>query len=166
MTDTRARTTEDVTAELTAWLNDNWDPDLTVGEWWERLGTSGWAAPTWPDDWYGRGLSREEGVRVQATISKFGALGAPGGLGLLLAGPTIVTHGIDEQKDRYLLDIVTGRKAWCQLFSEPGAGSDLAGLQTRAVKDGEEWVVNGQKVLTSRGEPADLGLLVAPTEPD
>src|SRR2546421_6463156 len=146
MTDTAERTNRDVTAEVTAWLEENWDPELTVAEWWERLGTSGWAAPTWPQEWYGKGLSREEGVRVQRAIADFGALGAPGGLGLMLAGPTIVTHGSDEQKERYLGAIVTGQQAWCQLFSEPGAGSDLAGLQARAVKDGDEWVVSGQKV--------------------
>src|SRR5205807_789940 len=112
---------EDAVADVRAWLEDNWDPDLTVGEWWDRLGTSGWAAPTWPVEWFGRGLSREEGVRVQAAVAGSGALGAPGGLGLLLAGPTIVAHGSDEQKERYLRDIVTGPQAWCQLFSEPGA---------------------------------------------
>ena len=165
MADTASRTA-DVTAEVREWLGENWDPELTVGEWWERLGLSGWAAPTWPVEWYGRGLSREEGIRVQRAIAEFGALGAPGGLGLLLAGPTIVTHGTDEQKARYLPDIVTGRKAWCQLFSEPSAGSDLAGLQTRAVKDGDEWVVNGQKVWTSGGQVADLGMLLARTNPD
>jgi alkylation response protein AidB-like acyl-CoA dehydrogenase len=166
MTDTIDQISHDVIAEVTSWLEDNWDPDLTVGEWWDRLGTSGWAAPTWPVEWFGKGLSREEAVRVQRAIADFGALGAPGGIALLLAGPTIVTHGSDEQKDRYLRDIVTGRKAWCQLFSEPGAGSDLAGLQTRAVKDGDEWIVNGQKVWTSGGQVADLGILVARTDPD
>ena len=166
MTDTASRTIRDVTAEVTAWLEESWDPDLTVGEWWERLGTSGWAAPTWPEEWFGKGLSRQDGVAVQQAISRFGALGAPGGLGLLLAGPTIATHGTDEQKQHYLRDIVTGRRAWCQLFSEPGAGSDLAGLQTRAVRDGDEWVVTGQKVWTSGGQIADLGMLLARTNPD
>ena len=169
MTDTADRTTlatDDVVAEVTAWLEANWDPELTVAEWWERLGTSGWAAPTWPADAFGKGLAREDGVRVQRTISEFGALGAPGGLGLLLAGPTIATHGDDEQKQRYLRDIVTGQKAWCQLFSEPGAGSDLAGLQTRAIRDGDEWIVTGQKVWTSGGQVADLGMLIARTDPD
>src|SRR5205085_12591734 len=70
------------------------------------------------------------------------------------------------QKERYVRDIVTGKKAWCQLFSEPGAGSDLAGLQTRAVKDGDEWIVNGQKVWTSGGQVADLGMLIARTNPE
>ncbi|MCU0269187.1 MAG: acyl-CoA dehydrogenase family protein [Acidimicrobiales bacterium] len=166
MTDTATRTSEDILDDLQAWLRDNWDPDLTVGEWWERLGTSGWAAPGWPVEWYGRGLSRDDTVKVQQAIAAHGALGAPGGLGLLLAGPTIVAHGTDEQKARYLRDIVTGQRAWCQLFSEPGAGSDLAGLQCRAVADGDEWIVNGQKVWTSAGHIADLGMLIARTDPD
>ena len=165
MTDT-ATTARDVTTEVTTWLEENWDPDLTVGEWWDRLGRSGWGAPTWPEEWYGRGLARQDGVAVQQAVARFGALGAPGGLGLLLAGPTIATHGSDEQKGRYLSEIVTGREAWCQLFSEPGAGSDLAGLQTRAVRDGDEWVVTGQKVWTSGGQIADLGMLLARTDAD
>jgi alkylation response protein AidB-like acyl-CoA dehydrogenase len=152
--------------ELRSWLEDNWDPDLTVGEWWERLGLSGWAAPGLPVDAYGRGLGRNDAVRVQSEIAEFGALGAPGGLGLLLAAPTIATHGTREQIEHYVRRIVTGVDAWCQLFSEPGAGSDLAGLTTRAVLDGEEWVVDGQKVWTSLGHIADLGMLIARTAPD
>jgi alkylation response protein AidB-like acyl-CoA dehydrogenase len=158
--------TDDLIVELNAWLDENWDPDLSVAEWWERLGASGWAAPTWPTEWYGRGLGRSEAIRIQRTIGDFGALAAPGGLGLLLAGPTILAHGSDEQKQRYLRDIVTGQRGWCQLFSEPGAGSDLAGLQARAIKDGDEWVVTGQKVWTSGGQVADLGMLIARTDPD
>src|SRR5205807_9533498 len=107
---------------------------------------------------------RAEAGMVGRAISEFGALGPPGGLGLMLAGPTIIAHGNDEQKERYLRDIVTGQKAWCQLFSEPGAGSDLAGLPTRAVQDGEEYIVNGQKVWTSGGQVADLGMLLARTD--
>jgi alkylation response protein AidB-like acyl-CoA dehydrogenase len=165
-TETSARageTDEGLRAELRAWLEANWDPDLTVGEWWERLGTAGWAAPTWPTEWYGRGLSRDEANLVTRELAAHGALGPPSGLGLLLAGPTIVAHGTDDQRRRFLPDIVTGRAAWCQLFSEPGAGSDLAGLQTRAVRDGDEWVVNGQKVWTSGAQFADLGMLLART---
>ena len=178
MTDTASRDTasrdaaahdgaaDELLDELHEWLEQNWDPDLTVAEWWERLGLSGWAAPSLPENAYGRGLSRGDAVRVQQAIADFGALAAPGGLGLLLAAPTIATHGTQEQIDVYVRDIVTGQRAWCQLFSEPGAGSDLAGLQARAVKDGEEWVVNGQKVWTSGGHVADLGMLIARTDSD
>jgi alkylation response protein AidB-like acyl-CoA dehydrogenase len=163
MTDTGGT---DVITELRAWLQDNWDPDLTVAEWWERLGLAGWCAPTWPVEWFGKGVSRDEANAVAKEISAFGALGAPAGLGLLLAGPTIVTHGTDEQRQRLLPPIVTGQVAWCQLFSEPGAGSDLAGLQAKAVKDGDEWVVNGQKVWTSGAQWADVGMLLARTYVD
>jgi alkylation response protein AidB-like acyl-CoA dehydrogenase len=166
MTDTATTPETDVIAELQDWLEANWDPDLTVAEWWERLGSSGWAAPTWPEEWYGKGLSRAEAVQVQRAIADHGALPAPGGLGLMLAGPTIVDHGDDAQKERFLRDIVTGQRSWCQLFSEPGAGSDLAGLQARAERDGDEWVVNGQKVWTSGGQAADLGMLIARTDVD
>src|ERR671912_947134 len=168
MTDTadRIEVGSDVVAEVKDWLVDNWDPEHTVADWWERLGTSGWAVPTWPSAWFGKDLSRDDGNRVQQAIADFGALPAPGGLGLMLAGPTIVVHGDDDQKARYLRDIVTGQRGWCQLFSEPGAGSDLAGLQCRAEKDGEEWVVTGQKVWTSGGHAADLGMLIARTDPE
>ena len=85
---------------------------------------------------------------------------------MLLAAPTIAVHGTPEQIERYVRPIVTGEQAWCQLFSEPGAGCDLAGLGTRAVKDGDEWVVNGQKVWTTGGQIADMGMLIARTNPD
>jgi alkylation response protein AidB-like acyl-CoA dehydrogenase len=170
MTDTAPRTADrteaEIIAELDEWLEENWDPELTVEEWWNRLGLSGWGAPMWPEEWYGKGLNRSESVAVQNRIGDFGALPAPGGLGLLLAGPTIIDHGDDEQKRTLVKDIITGQKAWCQLFSEPGAGSDLAGLQARAIKDGEEWIVNGQKVWTSGGHIADLGMLIARTDVD
>ena len=162
MTDTAT----DVITELRDWLDGNWDPDITVGEWWERLGLAGWAAPLLPENAYGRGLARADAVRVQQTIAEFGALGAPGGLGLLLAAPTIATHGSQEQIDKYVRDIVTGKQAWCQLFSEPGAGSDLAGLGCKAIKDGDIWVINGQKVWTSGGHVADMGMLIARTNPE
>ena len=168
MTDLEERTSAptDAVAEVRAWLEDNWDPDLTVGEWWERLGLAGWAAPGLPENAYGKGLNRNDSVAVQNAVAEFGALGAPAGLGLLLAAPTIAAHGTQEQIDLYVREIVTGQKAWCQLFSEPGAGSDLAGLQSRAVKDGDEWIVTGQKVWTSGGQVADLGMLIARTDPD
>ncbi|MEY2473101.1 MAG: hypothetical protein QOK28_2430 [Actinomycetota bacterium] len=163
-TDTRSGA--EIIDELRAWLDENWDPDLTVAQWWEKLGTAGWAAPTLPKNAYGRELSRADAVAVANEISAYGALGAPAGLGLLLAAPTIATHGSQEQIDTLVRDIVTGQKAWCQLFSEPGAGSDLAGLTTKAIKDGEQWIINGQKVWTSMGQTADMGMLLARTNPD
>jgi alkylation response protein AidB-like acyl-CoA dehydrogenase len=157
---------DDVRTEVQGWLTDHWDPDLEVGAWWELLADSGWAVPMWPEAWHGRGLSRDEANAVTAEIRAAGALGPPGGLGVLLAGPTIVAHGSEEQKRRYLRPIVTGQEAWCQLFSEPEAGSDLAGLRCAAVRDGDEWIVNGQKVWTSGAQIADLGMLMARTDPD
>jgi alkylation response protein AidB-like acyl-CoA dehydrogenase len=162
----RPRGADEVASEVRAWLKDNWDPDLTLAEWWERLADSGWAVPTWPEESLGRGLTRDLAAVVTKEIRDAGAVGPPAGLGLMLAGPTIVAHGSEEQKRRYLRPIVTGQEAWCQLFSEPGAGSDLASLQCRAVKDGDEWVVNGQKVWTSGAQVADLGMLLARTDVD
>ena len=168
MTDTLQDTsdTDELVDELRSWLTDNWDPDLSLGEWWERLGTSGWAAPTLPEGSFGRGVARSVGVQLTNEIAAFGAVGAPYGLGLLLAAPTIADHGTREQIDTLVRDIVTGQSAWCQLFSEPGAGSDLAGLTAKAELDGDEWTVNGQKVWTSLGQSADIGMLIARTAPD
>jgi alkylation response protein AidB-like acyl-CoA dehydrogenase len=165
VSDTLSETTDtdDLLDELRGWLRDNWDPDLTVAGWWERLGTSGWAAPTLPVGCFGKGVARSVGVQVTDEIAASGAVGAPYGLGLLLAAPTVADHGTPEQIDTLVRDIVTGRAAWCQLFSEPGAGSDLAGLTTRAERDGDEWIVNGQKVWTSLGQTADYGMLIART---
>ena len=160
------RSETEILAELDAWLEENWDVDLSVAEWWQRLGQSGWAAPTWPVEWFGKGLARAVGNKVGKAIGEFGAVGPPAGLGMMLAGPTIIAHGTDEQKARLLEPIVTGTHAWCQLFSEPGAGSDLASVQTRAVRDGDEWIVNGQKVWTSGGQIADVGMLIARTDPE
>ena len=157
---------DELLAEVGDWVEDNWDPDLTVREWWERLAEAGLSAPMFPSEWMGRGLARSDANAVAGVLADHGALGAPGGLGLALAGPTILAHGSDEQKASYLPGIVTGQEAWCQLFSEPGAGSDLASLQCKAVRDGDEWVVTGQKVWTSGGQHSDLGMLICRTDPD
>ena len=162
MTDTAAG---DILEELRDWLRDNWDPDATVGQWWTLLGKAGWSAPTLPVDSYGRGVERAVAVQIGNEISAFGALGAPGGLGLLLAAPTIADEGTPEQIEKYVGDIVTGRKGWCQLFSEPGAGSDLAGLACRAERDGDEWIINGQKVWNTGAHLADRGMHVTRTDP-
>jgi len=159
-------TEELVRDEFRTWLKESWDPDLTVAGWWDRLAESGWAMPHWPEEWYGRALPREFAGVVNEELANAGAIGPPSGLGLLLAAPTILTHGTDEQKARYLKPILNGQEGWCQLFSEPGAGSDLASLQCKAERDGDEWVINGQKVWTSGAQVADLGMLIVRTDPD
>jgi alkylation response protein AidB-like acyl-CoA dehydrogenase len=158
-------TPDAVEREARAWFESAWDPELAVGEWWRRLADSGWGFPTWPVEWYGRGLAPHETRRLPAIRRAVGALGPPAGIAQGLAGPTIIAHATDEQRRRFLPGI-TGGEVWCQLFSEPGAGSDLAGLQTRAARDGDEWVVNGQKVWTSGAHIATWGILIARTDPD
>ena len=159
-------TEEMVREQVRAFIAEQWDPDLTVAEWWERLTLSGYAAPTWPEDDFGKGYNRGLANVVNEELAKAGTIGPPAGLGYLLAGPTIVAHGTREQKDLWLRRILNGQDAWCQLFSEPGAGSDLAGLQCKAEKDGDEWVITGQKVWTSTAQICNLGMLIARTDPD
>jgi alkylation response protein AidB-like acyl-CoA dehydrogenase len=146
-----------------AWIDARFDPGMSLRSWLELLADSGWAAPAWPAAWYGKDLPA---ALAAVAIAEFGAAGVPGppaGLGPLLAAPTIIAHGTDELKRRYVRAVLTGEHAWCQLFSEPGAGSDLASLATRAERDGEDFVIDGQKVWTSAAQVADYGLLLART---
>jgi alkylation response protein AidB-like acyl-CoA dehydrogenase len=167
MTGTISETREAATVreEVRAFLK-RWDPKMPAVQWRGLLADTGWGLPTWPREWHGRGLSRELARIVAEEFAEAGATGVAGGLAVMLAGPTIIAHGSDEQKRRFLRPIVTGEEPWCQLFSEPGAGSDLAGVQTRAVRHGDEWIVNGQKVWTSGAVGAAFGMLVARTDPD
>ena len=160
------RTPDAVRAAVRAFLDESFDRDLSLRAWLERLADSGWASPTWPTQWFGKGLSNDLAAVAFDEFRKAKAPGPPGGLGRMLAAPTIITHGSDEHKQRYVRSILIGDEAWCQLFSEPGAGSDLASLQTRAELDGDEYVVNGQKVWTSGAIGADLGMLLARTDVD
>jgi alkylation response protein AidB-like acyl-CoA dehydrogenase len=157
---------EDVRAEVKAWLEENWNPDLTVAEWWDILARSGYAAPAFPEDAWGKGYPRDLVMAVNEAITEHGAIGPPAGLGYLLAAPTIVAHGSERQKKEDLLRILNGQDAWCQLFSEPGAGSDLASLGTKAIKDGDEWIITGQKVWTSTAQLCNKGMLLARTAPE
>jgi alkylation response protein AidB-like acyl-CoA dehydrogenase len=152
--------------EVTRWLDDNWNPDLTVDEWWKVVAAAGWTAPHFAPDQGGRGLGRRAQGVVRAAFHRYGALRPPGGLGLLMAAPTILTQGTPEQIERHVPPILAGRVGWCQLFSEPGSGSDLAGLTTRAVRDGDRWVIEGQKVWSSQAMQADYGMLLARTNFD
>lgn len=157
---------DEARTEAQAWLEEHWDPDLTVAQWWRLLAESGWGFPTWPKEWFGRGLPAEARAAVREAFTAVGALGPPASLGQLLGGPTLLTHGTAEQKTRFLPALAHGEEFWCQFFSEPDSGSDLASLQTRAVRDGDEWVVTGQKVWTSGAQYADRGMLAARTDPD
>jgi alkylation response protein AidB-like acyl-CoA dehydrogenase len=150
-----------VRAEVRAWLGASWDPGLSLVEWRRRLVASGWAAPSWPEEWHGRGLPAWADGVAGRELLEAGAVGSPPGSGTGLAAPTILAHGPDALRERFLLTALTGEETWCQLFSEPGAGSDLAGLTTRAELDGDSWVVNGQKVWTTSADHADFGMLVA-----
>ncbi len=157
---------EAVRDEVEAFLDEQWDPSITVGEWWDRLADSGWGFPTWPREWFGRGGDNDLLTQVSAIFQERGVLGAPGGLGQMMGGPVLMQHGSEEQQRRYLPLLASGREGWCQFFSEPGAGSDLAGAQTRAVRDGDEWIVNGQKVWTSGALGTERGMLLARTDID
>mgnify|MGYP003748288511 FL=1 len=152
--------------ELRTWLESNWDPNASLIQWRTKLTESGWGMPTWPTQWFGKDLPQalnpiveEEFARINAvTVARTGIR--------LLAAATILEHGNDDQKSRYLPRILTGEDTWCQLFSEPGSGSDLAGAITRADFDGNHWIVNGQKVWTTSAHHADHGLLLARTNWD
>jgi alkylation response protein AidB-like acyl-CoA dehydrogenase len=163
---TAAPSAEELEAEVRAFVATEWDPDRALVEWRRALVAAGLAAPSWPARWGGRGWPAwTDGVVGQALVAA-GAVGVPVGSGMLLAAPTILEHGPDAVRDRYLVATLTGEVTWCQLFSEPGAGSDLAGLTTRAERDGDEWVVSGQKVWNTSAHHADLGMLVARTDWD
>ncbi len=120
--------------------------------------------PSWPQRWHGRGLPAWADELVGSELLRLGAVGVPVGSGTWLAAPTILAHGPDELRERLLRPTLTGEQTWCQLFSEPGAGSDLAGLSTTAVLDGDTWVINGQKVWNTSAHHADLGMLLARTD--
>jgi alkylation response protein AidB-like acyl-CoA dehydrogenase len=155
-----------VRAEVEAFLDEQWSRDLTVGEWWQRLADSGWGFPTWPSEWFGKDGDADLLTLVSSIFQEREVLGAPGGLGQTMGGPVIMQHGSEEQCRRFLPELASGREGWCQFFSEPGAGSDLAGVQTRAVRDGDEWIVNGQKVWTSGALGTERGMLLARTDLD
>jgi len=134
-------------------------------EWVKKLAERRWIAPAWPKEYGGAGLSVMEQFIFNEEMAEARAP-RPGGIATGFAGPTLIVHGTEEQKKKYLPEILTGEVIWCQGYSEPGAGSDLASLQTRAVRDGDEYVVNGQKIWTSGGHVAKWMILLTRTDPD
>ena len=155
-----------VRAECREWLEKNWDPNLGLVEWRLKLAESGWGNPHWPKRWYGRDLPVGLVPVVEEEFQRIGAVGVAKAGIRVLASATILAHGTDLQKEKYLLRSMTGQDTWCQLFSEPGSGSDVAGAVTRAEFKGNQWIVNGQKVWTTSAHKADYGLLLARTDWD
>ena len=134
---------------------------------WQRTKyDGGWGSITWPTEYGGKGLSGiHDGIFKDEEAHRVSATGVFA-VGIGMTGPTIIAHGTDAQKERYLPAMLKGDEVWCQLFSEPVAGSDLGGLRTTAVRDGDEWVINGQKVWTSGAQFSDWGILLTRTDPD
>jgi alkylation response protein AidB-like acyl-CoA dehydrogenase len=166
-------------AELRSWFTDNLPSDWSertpqVGRfdvdearaWSKKLYDAGYVGLTWPKEYGGGGAPHtHQGIYLEES-ARIGAPDHIGGIGLGMAGPTIIAWGSDEQKQRYLAKLLSGEEVWCQGFSEPGSGSDLAGARTRAELDGDEWIVNGQKVWSSWAHIADWCILVVRSDPE
>jgi alkylation response protein AidB-like acyl-CoA dehydrogenase len=161
-------------AEARAWLKDNFPKSLTIDPdapvevipgvekatddtrtWKQRMAAKGWGAPTWPQAYGGGGLSNAEARVLYEEMAAIGASNPMVGMGTSMFGPTLLEYGTEDQKQRHIPSIVRGELRWCQGYSEPGAGSDLAALQTKLEDAGDHWVVNGQKIWTSGAQWAD-----------
>jgi alkylation response protein AidB-like acyl-CoA dehydrogenase len=159
-------TNEDIVSAVNAWIDEHWNPDLSLREWREILVEGGWATPHWPEAFFGRGFTLEQSAVVTRVFSDRGVVPVAQTGPRRLAAETILAMGNDDQKRRYLRPILTGEHSWCQLFSEPGSGSDLAGLSTKAELVDGQWIINGQKVWNTSAHHADYGILVARTDFD
>ena len=162
-------------AETRTWLEENCPAGARAGAggsrddhriWRERLIEKGWSAPTWPTEYGGGGLANDEYMVLIQELRHARATFPFGGMGLSLIGPTLLELGTDDQKSRHLPPIVRGEVAWCQGYSEPSSGSDLASLRTRAVDNGDHFVINGQKIWTSGAQVADWIFALVRTDPD
>jgi alkylation response protein AidB-like acyl-CoA dehydrogenase len=161
--------------ELRSWLETNKpaeEPQIGRGElaaakeWSAKLYEAGYSGLTWPKEYGGRGAPYAYQAIYLEEVARAEAPDHVGVIGLGMAGPTIIAHGTDEQKSRHLQKILSGEEVWCQGFSEPGSGSDLASLKTKGVLDGDEFVINGQKVWSSFAHIADFCILMVRTDPD
>ncbi len=160
----------DFRREVRGWLAANVPKDeLTTLDarkaWHRKLYEAGYVGMLWPTAYGGWGRTPMQQAIVQDEMARAGAPPAINGLGIGFIGPTIIVHGTDWQKQRYLKKMLTAEEIWCQLYSEPNAGSDLASLKTRAEDQGDHFLVNGQKIWTSSGPIADWGILLARTDP-
>jgi alkylation response protein AidB-like acyl-CoA dehydrogenase len=137
-----------------------------IKEWREKVAAKGWIAPSWPKKYGGADMTVAEQFIMNEEFAESGVPGNLGGFGVMMIGPTIIEHGTEEQKEEHLTKILKGEVIWCQGYSEPGAGSDLASLQTRAVRDGDDYVINGQKIWTTGAQYADMMYMLVRTDPD
>ncbi len=133
--------------------------------WRDAAASRGWTAPTWPTEYGGGGLDRDHARILSEEMARIKALPPASGMGLIMIGPTLLEMGTDDQKQRHLPKIVSGEAQWCQGYSEPGAGSDLAGLQTKAVLEGDQFIINGQKIWTSGAQHANWMFALVRTDP-
>jgi alkylation response protein AidB-like acyl-CoA dehydrogenase len=171
---------EEFRKEIRAWLEENlpagWfdegfemTPEERAAfndEWTTKLFDGGWICATWPEEYGGKGLTTIQGVVLSEEFSRAKAPMRADFFGDTLVGPTILQYGTEEQKKQFLPQILKGEVRWCQGFSEPESGSDLASLKTKAVLDGDEWVITGQKVWTTQAQFADYCFVLARTDPD
>ena len=172
MADFGGDTVDAFRAEAKDWLAANFPPSLkgrggmmyvegggssdpAVKAWTAAMGEKGWGVPTWPKAYGGGGLSKDEARALQQEMNAIGAWNPIGGMGVMMFGPTLLEYGNEDQKQRHIPHIARSEIRWCQGFSEPGAGSDLASLQTKAEDKGDHWLVNGQKIWTSGAQWAD-----------
>ena len=149
-----------------AWYEANWDPGIPTGAWFRLMVEHRWGYPTWPEEYWGRGLGIPQARIVREERKRVGALAPPSGIGPTLLAPMLFEHGTDEQRTRFLRGMAVEGWTFCQMLSEPEAGSDLANAQTRAERDGDEWVITGSKVWTSSADVVDYGMLLARTDWD
>ena len=159
-------TEAEIASSVNEWLDANWNPDLSLREWREILVEGGWATPHWPSAFFGRDFNLSQSGVVSRVFHERDIVPVAQTGPRRLAAETILAMGNDDQKSRYLRPILTGEHSWCQLFSEPGSGSDLAGLSTKAELKGDQWIINGQKVWNTSAHHADFGILVARTDFD
>ena len=175
---------DDFRSETRAWLEDNCPAGargpgpISTGAtsiaidhedtqlWLDRMIEKGWTAPVWPTEYGGGGLSTDEYMTLIQEMRRIDARAPLGGMGVSLIGPTLLEYGTDEQKERHIPRIVRGEVAWCQGYSEPGSGSDLASLRTRAEDKGDHFVVNGQKIWTSGAQYTDWIFALVRTDPN
>jgi alkylation response protein AidB-like acyl-CoA dehydrogenase len=154
-----------VAGTVDAFVAEHWREDITLRTWWASLAAARLAFPAWPQPW-GRGWDHDALSVWSGRLEAARAIGPPTGLGTLMGGPVVLKFGTAEQQERWLPSLIDGTHGWCQLFSEPGAGSDLAGATTTATRDGDDWVIEGQKVWTSGAHHAHAGMLLARTDWD